>query len=577
MEQGAPKARLLVVDDHPFMRVAINAILTRDPSLEVVGEARDGQEAIERCRELCPDLILMDVSMPRMNGLEATRKLKAQSPETSVLILTAHADQSLLMDAVKAGAAGYVLKGENPYHVLDAVRAVLDGKTPLDQGLAMKLLRNIGEEAAVQEDVRPQTQSTTSVEPSSSASSMLNPLTPRETEILGHIASGKANGQIANELHLSRSTVKRHLEHILPKLGVSDRTQAAVKAVEYIPSELQSAYNIPAGGAGKTIAIVDAFDNPNALQDLKVYRQEFGLAAGPSIKKMNQSGQVVETLDTTTGNISTGSGKAPSANTGWGQEIALDLDMASAICPSCNILLVEANSNSFNDLGAAVDTAAAQSGVKSISNSYGAKEFFFEETYESHYNHQHIAITVSSGDSGYGVQFPAASRYVIAVGGTSLTRSTTGAWSESVWSGAGSGCSAYIAEPSWQTDKGCANRTVADVSAVANPNTGVAVYDSYGSTVDANGDSLNWYVFGGTSVSAPIIASVYALADNTIDYSVYPYLSKYTYDHTSPSTLNDVVSGSNGGCTKRKAYLCTGVTGYDGPSGLGTPKGVGAF
>src|SRR5215203_4048447 len=308
----------------------------------------------------------------------------------------------------------------------------------------------------------------------------------------------------------------------------------------YTPSDLRSAYNVPAGGAGETIAIVDAFDNPNALQDLKVYRQEFGLAAGPTIKKMNQSGQVVETLDTTTGNISTGSGKAPSANTGWGQEIALDLDMASAICPSCNILLVEANSNSFNDLGAAVNTAAAQSGVKSISNSYG-------------------------------VQFPAASRYVTAVGGTSLTRSTTGAWSESVWSGAGSGCSAYIAKPSWQTDKGCANRTVADVSAVANPNTGVAVYDSYGSTVDANGDSLNWYVFGGTSVSAPIIASDYALADNTINYGEYPY------SHASALTLNDVVSGSNGGCTKRKTYLCTGVSGYDGPSGLGTPKGVGAF
>src|SRR5215216_3339263 len=341
----------------------------------------------------------------------------------------------------------------------------------------------------------------------------------------------------------------------------------------YTPSDLRSAYNVPAGGAGETIAIVDAFDNPNALQDLKVYRQEFVLAAGPTIKKMNQSGQVVETLDTTTGNISTGSGKAPSANTGWGQEIALDLDMASAICPSCNILLVEANSNSFNDLGAAVNTAAAQSGVKSISNSYGAKEFFFEEPYQDYYNHPGIAVTVSSGDSGYGVQFPAASQYVTAVGGTSLTHSTAGAWSESVWSGAGSGCSAYIAKPSWQTDKGCANRTVADVSAVANPNTGVAVYDSYGSTVDANGESLNWYVFGGTSVSAPIIASVYALAGNAVNSGEYPY--------SHASSLYDVVSGSNGKCTtgknRSKAYLCTGVIGYDGPSGLGTPNGVGAF
>jgi DNA-binding NarL/FixJ family response regulator len=226
MEQGTPKARLLVVDDHAFMRVAINAILTRDSSLEVVGEAKDGQEAIERCRELRPDLILMDVSMPRMNGLEATRNIKAQSPETSVLILTVHADHSLLMDAVKAGAAGYVLKGEHPEHVLDAVRAVLEGETPLDQGLAMKLLRSIGEEAAVQENVRPRTQPTTS------APTMVNPLTPRETEVLSHLASGKTNRQIAQQLHLSLSTVKRHLEHIISKLEVSDRTQAAVKAIE---------------------------------------------------------------------------------------------------------------------------------------------------------------------------------------------------------------------------------------------------------------------------------------------------------------------------------------------------------
>jgi DNA-binding NarL/FixJ family response regulator len=232
MERGAPKAKVLVVDDYAFMRVAINAILTTDSSLEVVGEARDGQEALERCRELRPDLVLMDVSMPKVDGLEATRYIKAHSPETSVLILTAHADHSLLMDAVKAGAAGYVLKGDHPDHVLDAVRAVLDGETPLDQGLAMKLLRSIGEEATAQENVRPQTQPTTSGEPATSASSMANPLTPRETEVLDHIASGKTNRQIAQLLHLSLSTVKRHLERILAKLEVSDRTQAAVKGIE---------------------------------------------------------------------------------------------------------------------------------------------------------------------------------------------------------------------------------------------------------------------------------------------------------------------------------------------------------
>jgi subtilase family serine protease len=336
----------------------------------------------------------------------------------------------------------------------------------------------------------------------------------------------------------------------------------------YAPAALQSAYNVPAGGAGKTIAIVDAYDNPSALQDLAVYRQQFGLAAGPTVTKMNQNGQTVETLDTTTGNISKGTGVAPSPNTGWGQEIALDLDMASAICPACNILLVEANSNGFTNLGAAVNTAARQN-VTSISNSYGGNEFSGEGSYQSYYNHPGIAITVSSGDNGYGVEFPAASRYVTAVGGTSLASSaTTRGWSESAWSGAGSGCSAYIAKPSWQTDTGCANRTVADVSAVADPNTGVAIYDSYGSTGGAN-----WYVFGGTSVAAPIIASVYALASIPITYGEYPY--------SQASSLYDVVSGSNGRCTARKsaskAYLCTGVPGYDGPTGLGTPNGTTAF
>lgn len=338
----------------------------------------------------------------------------------------------------------------------------------------------------------------------------------------------------------------------------------------HTPSELQSAYSITtnatSGGSGKTIAIVDAYDNPNALQDLKVYRQQFGLAGGATVTKMNQSGQIIETLDTATGNITTGTGAAPSPNTGWGQEIALDLDMASAICPNCDILLVEANSNSFANLGAAVNTAARQN-VNAISNSYGGNEFLGEANYQSYYNHPGIAITVSSGDNGYGVEFPAASKFVTAVGGTSLTHNST-VWSESVWSGAGSGCSAYIAKPAWQKDTACANRTVADVSAVADPNTGVAIYDSYGSTAGAN-----WYVFGGTSASAPIIASVYALAGNTINYGEFPY--------SNTSALNDVVSGSNGRCSSRKtvskAYLCTGVAGYDGPSGLGTPHGLGAF
>ncbi|HVU74250.1 MAG TPA: PKD domain-containing protein, partial [Mycobacteriales bacterium] len=186
-------------------------------------------------------------------------------------------------------------------------------------------------------------------------------------------------------------------------------------------------------------------------------------------------------------------------------------------------------------------------------------------TYDTHFNHPGIGITVSSGDNGYGVEYPAASKYVTAVGGTSLTQSS-GAWSESAWSGAGSGCSAYESKPTWQTDTGCARRTVADVSAVADPNTGVAVYDSYGSSGGAN-----WFVYGGTSVAAPLVAGVWALtgalAPTTVSGGV-PYLN--------PSGWKDVTSGTNSSnCTA--GYLCKAVAGYDGPTGLGSPIGVSGF
>jgi DNA-binding NarL/FixJ family response regulator len=215
------QARVLLVDDHALMRVAMRATLDHDDTLEVVGEAKDGLEAITRCRELEPDVVLMDVSMPVLDGIEATRRIKREFPETSVLILTAHADQGLLMDAVKAGAAGYVLKGDDPDRVLGSVRAVLEGDTPLDQGLAMELLRRLGEEAPAHIAAE-----------GAAEAALPNPLTPREIEVLGLLASGRTNRRIAEELHLSLSTVKTHLEHIIKKLEVSDRTQAAVKALE---------------------------------------------------------------------------------------------------------------------------------------------------------------------------------------------------------------------------------------------------------------------------------------------------------------------------------------------------------
>jgi subtilase family serine protease len=331
----------------------------------------------------------------------------------------------------------------------------------------------------------------------------------------------------------------------------------------YAPADLRSAYKLPSSGSTATIAIVDAFDNPNAEQDMNAYRNAYGLGACTSdtgcFRKVNQNGGTTP----------------PAGDVGWGQEIDLDIEMASAICPTCKILLVEGNSNSFGDLAAAVNRAAATSGVVAISNSYGSNgEFSGETSYSSAYTHPGIAVTASTGDSGYGTSFPAADNHVVAVGGTSLTRasSTARGWSESAWSGAGSGCSSIFAKPSWQTDTGCSRRMAADVSAVANPNTGVSVYDSYGSS-----GGLNWYVFGGTSVSAPIVASVYALANN---YASVSSPASLLYSHTS--SLYDVTSGSNGNCAHGRnraavTYFCNAVVGYDGPTGLGTPNGLGAF
>ncbi|MDH6145826.1 hypothetical protein P3T35_007887 [Kitasatospora sp. GP30] len=325
----------------------------------------------------------------------------------------------------------------------------------------------------------------------------------------------------------------------------------------YGPSDLQSAYKLSSnGGAGQTVAIVDAMDDPNAESDLAAYRSQYGLpactTANGCFKKIDQNGGT----------------SYPTADSGWAGEISLDLDMVSAVAPGAHILLVEATSANMSDLGSAVNQAVAQ-GAKFVSNSYGGSEDSTDTSSDSQYfNHPGVAITVSAGDSAYGAEYPAASQYVTSVGGTALTRNSSArGWSESVWStssteGTGSGCSAYDPKPSWQTDSGCSKRTISDVSAVADPATGVAVYQTYGGS--------GWNVYGGTSASSPIIASVYADA-GTPGSGDYP--AKYPYAHTS--ALNDVTSGSNGTCSP--SYLCTAGPGYDGPTGLGTPNGTAAF
>src|SRR5262249_54078887 len=317
------------------------------------------------------------------------------------------------------------------------------------------------------------------------------------------------------------------------------------------PADLQAAYALPSstGGVGQTVGIVDAFDAPSAEADLAIYRAQFGLppctTANGCFRKVNQQGNP---------------SPLPVPNAGWAEEIALDIDMVSAICPNCNILLVEADTNSLTNLGTAVNTAVSL-GPQFVSKRYGANEFRSETSSDAFYHHPGVAVTASSGDSGFGTSYPAASQFVTAVGGTHLTGSGT-TWAETAWSGAGSGCSRYEAKPTWQTDARCNRRTIADVSAVADPATGVAVFST-----EAGG----WAVFGGTSVSSPIIASVYALA-GTPGAADTP--ASYPYAH--PGNLRDVTSGSNGSC-HRNLYLCTAGPGYDGPTGLGTPQGTGAF
>ena len=330
----------------------------------------------------------------------------------------------------------------------------------------------------------------------------------------------------------------------------------------YGPSQLRSAYALAsaadANGGGQTVGIVDAYNDPKAASDLATYRSTFGIpactVADGCFTQISQKGSTTS---------------LPRNNAGWSQEISLDLDMVSAICPNCHILLVEASSSSLANLAAAANEAASR-GATEISNSYGGSESSTETSYDSAYHHTGVAVTASAGDSGYGVSYPAASQYVTAVGGTSLvTANNTRGWTETAWSGTGSGCSAVEAKPTWQTDGGCAMRTVGDVSADADPNTGVAVYDSY-----AYQGYSGWLVFGGTSVASPVIASVYALAGNASSIGTGAY---HVYTAAPAGSLNDVTSGSNGTCPSSAAYLCNAEVGYDGPTGMGTPAGTAAF
>ncbi len=323
----------------------------------------------------------------------------------------------------------------------------------------------------------------------------------------------------------------------------------------YGPADLRAAYGIVNNGRpGTIVAIIAAYGYPNAERDLGVYRSTFGLppcaTANGCFARYGQSGGPP---DDTSGLGANG--------LFWQMESALDIEMVSAMCGKCRVILVEANTDSYADLGAAVNTAA-NLGAKVISTSYGGSEVGTRPS-AADYDHPFVAITASSGDSGYGVEFPASSPYVTAVGGTTLRRApdTPRGWSETTWSGSGSGCSALYPKPRWQRDPLCPRRMVADVAAVADPRTGVAVY------APISHEKSVWQVFGGTSIGPPLIAGIYADNGGPVLYGSNPYFAP-------PGSLNDIISGSNGNCPN---YMCRAGPGYDGPTGLGTPNGKTAF
>jgi subtilase family serine protease len=326
------------------------------------------------------------------------------------------------------------------------------------------------------------------------------------------------------------------------------------------PAELRKAYGVP-GEAKKTqiVAIVDAYDQPNMFTDLQTYSTTFNL---PQL--INCSGTIIKSSTACFKKVDESGGtNYPTSDAGWALEISLDVEAVHAMCDNCSILLIEAKSASNSDLIIALDTAI-KLGATIISNSYGGAESPNEVSSDNHFNQPGVAIFASSGDSGYGVSYPAASRYVVAVGGTKLTLTSSGAYSsESAWSDGGSGCSSYETKPMWQHDTGCRKRSVADVSADADPTSGAAVYDS----VKYN-NKKGWFKIGGTSLSSLLIAGIFATGDQLTSSG---QASSFLYG-LSTSHFHDVTKGDNGACSP--SYLCKAAKGYDGPTGLGSPNGA---
>jgi subtilase family serine protease len=356
--------------------------------------------------------------------------------------------------------------------------------------------------------------------------------------------------------------------------AVARRHALASSPEGYGPSQLQAAYGLPSStaGSGQTVALVESGDYPTAASDLAYYRSYYGLptctTANGCFQKVSQTGS---------------STNLPRKNASWAEETALDMDMVSATCPNCHIIIVEANSSTTANFEAA-ENEAAKLGATEISNSYGGSEYAASD---SAFSHSGIVILASAGDSGYaaGPSQPCSFASVVCAGGTSLqAASNSRGYTETVWNdlsiddgAAGSGCSGDVAKPSWQTDKGCSKRSESDVSFDADPEYGVAVYD----TTSYEGYS-GWLEFGGTSVASPALAGVYALAGNAA--SLGPNAAETIWNKAgaglwSVTSGNNLASGKS--CNSSYTYICTAGTGidgvYSGPAGWGTPDGLSDF
>jgi subtilase family serine protease len=331
----------------------------------------------------------------------------------------------------------------------------------------------------------------------------------------------------------------------------------------FTPAQIRHAYAfdlVTNQGAGQTIAVVDAYDDANAANDLAVFSKQFNLPACTS-----GNGCFRQLYS---------SGRKPAANANWAVEISLDIQWAHAIAPQAKILLVEAPSNNLSDLLAGVDFAV-RNGASVVSMSWTSAELSSERNLDNHFVSTGVTFLAASGDSGAGVNYPAASPDVIAVGGTSLTLDNSGNYSsESAWSGSGGGLSKYEYEPVSQEQFPIANdihgtRGVPDVSYNANPGTGYAIYDSIGVSGYAG-----WFQVGGTSAAAPQWAALIAITNSQRVATRKANLSAtgtslYAVGKSSlASNFHAVTSGTNGSC----GTMCDALTGYDYVTGLGTPQ-----